>query len=94
MKMNKATAKVARPSVVDREKGIRLQTEMVVRENVLIPFAKGHGQTLGQMLDRQLSHLAKEDGEMRAFNISFDDDSWKEAKEFYKDWEEPYTSSY
>ena len=64
--------------------GFVLETEVVYRERVKIPFSESGKQTIGQMIDAQLYDLAKNDGEMRHFGITFDDASWNDAKEAYK----------
>lgn len=73
----------AREENLAREVGVRFQTEMVIREDVIIPFSEDGTQTLGEMLDTQLMHLAGEGGEPRTFSFTFTPESWEQAKPAY-----------
>jgi hypothetical protein len=64
--------------------GVRMKMEMIVREDVILPFGEGDGQTLGQVLDRHLVDLAKHGGEPSSFTFSFDPKSWEQAKPLYE----------
>lgn len=75
-------------------KGFVLETEVVYREKVKVPFDEGEQRTIGDMIDMQIADLAKNDGEMRRFSISFDDASWNDAKEAYKGYEAPNRTRY
>ena len=80
-----SSARLAEQSI-EETIGVRFQTEVVLREDVVIPFTEegdSTGQTLGEMLDRHLMHLAAGDGEPHAFTFTFDAKSWKQAKPLY-----------
>lgn len=66
--------------------GFFMETEVVIREKGYIPFSNdGTGQTIGELIDGQLSSLARNEGEMRDLRISFNDASWQKAKAFYRE---------
>ena len=70
---------------VTQEVGIRFQSEMVIREDTIIPFDdKGDGRTLGELLDGMLMDLAHHGGEPRSYTFSFDPKSWEQARPLYK----------
>ena len=79
-----STSSAARMEAEQRQEvGVRMQTEMVVREDVTIPFGEEGTGTIGMMLDRHLAMLAKEGGEPRSFSFGFDDLAWEKAKPLY-----------
>jgi hypothetical protein len=83
------SANVEGEEVFNEAKGFTLETEVVYREKVKIPFTETGTGTIGDMIDRQIADLAKHDGEMRHFGITFDEASWNDAKEAYKNYEAP-----
>lgn len=82
-------ASVASQSRETETVGVRVQTEVIYREDGVIPFTKDGGHTLGEMLDRQLADLAKHNGTPHSFTYSFDTAAWEQAKPLYEQkWEE------
>jgi hypothetical protein len=90
MSKDRRTGKVPyRPVMMERTEaeeqnvtGVRLQVEMVVKEDVILPFAPD-GVSVGEILDNHLMDLARHGGEPRSFIFSFENKAWDEAKPYY-----------
>lgn len=64
--------------------GVRFQSSMLIIEDDIISFSdKGEGIGLGEILDRQLTMLAKHGGRPNSFKFEFDEAAWEKAKPFY-----------